>query len=100
VSDTTTNFDEWLDAADPPGFEGVFALHEAVSGETEFASYKCERALNGQLIVSAPRLPLKLRLVNGAAKEGFLKCIHARYVDSGMDIAAWYGMNVGLASEN
>lgn len=37
---TLTSFDEWLDGAVQTDVEDVYALHEAVDGETEFAQYK------------------------------------------------------------
>ena len=49
---TLTDFDEWLDSAVQKDVDDVYALHEAVEGETEFARYKAERAPNGQLFVS------------------------------------------------
>lgn len=81
---TTTNFDDWLDAADPCDAANVAGLVEAVDREIDFSGFKAERAANGKLIVSADGLDLKLILVSEAAKEGFIGCIHARYVEPGM----------------
>jgi hypothetical protein len=82
--DTTFDFDEWLDAADPCDSANVAGLVEAVEGECEISGFKVERAANGKLIVSAHGLDLKLVLVSKKAEEGFIGCIHARYVESGM----------------
>lgn len=87
---TTFEFDEWLDAADPCDAPNVAALVEAVESEGEVSGFKAERAPNGKLIVSAHGLDLKLVLISKEAEEGFVRCIHARFVPSGMsaDIAA------------
>ena len=87
---TTTNFDEWLDAADPCDAPNVAGLVEAVESECDSSGYRAERAANGKLIVSAQGLELKLVLVSKEAEDGFVRRIHARFVPSGMsaDIAA------------
>lgn len=81
---TTTNFDEWLDAADPCDAPNVAGLVEAVEDECEFSGFKAARAANGKLIVSADGLELDLVLVSKEAEEAFVRRIHARYVPSGM----------------
>lgn len=87
---TTFNFDDWLDAADPCDAPNVAGLVEAVELERDFSGFKAERAANGKLIVSADGLDLKLVLVSKEAEEAFVRRIHARFVPSGMtaDVAA------------
>ncbi len=87
---TTFNFDEWLDAADPCDAPNVAGLVEAVENEFEFSGFKAERAPNGKLIVSAHGVDLKLVLVSKEAEEAFVRRIHARFVPGGMsaDLAA------------
>lgn len=82
--EVTFQFDEWLDAADPCDAANVAGLVEAVTQEREFSGFKAERAPNGKLIVSAHGLDLKLILISKDAEEAFVKCIHARFVPSGM----------------
>jgi len=82
---TTFDFDEWLDAADPCDAPNVAALVEAVESECVSSGFKAERATNGKLIVSAQGLDLKLVLISKEAEEGFVRCIHARFVPSGMN---------------
>jgi hypothetical protein len=98
---TLTDFDEWLDGAVATDLvEDVYALYEAVDGETGFAQYKAERAANGQLFVSYGDDSPWLRLSTNEAKEGFLRRIGGRYVGEGcMDVGAWYVMQMGLASD-
>lgn len=98
---TLTDFDEWLDVAVATDLvEDVYALYEAVEGETEFAQYKAERAVNGQLFVSYGADSPWLRLSTNEAKEGFLRRIGGRYIGEGcMDVGAWYVMQMGLASD-
>lgn len=81
---TTTDFDEWLDAAEPCDAANTAGLVEAVECECEFSGYKAERAPNGKLIVSADDLDLKLILLSKKAEEGFIARIHGRFVGSGM----------------
>lgn len=81
---STFSFDEWLDAADPCDAANVAGLVEAVRDECAFSGFKAERAPNGKLIVSATGLDLQLVLVSAEAEEAFIRCIHARYVPSGM----------------
>ncbi len=87
---TTSNFDEWLDAADPCDAPNVAGLVEAVEQECESSGFKAERAPNGKLIVSADGLELKLVLLSKEAEGAFVRRIHARFVPSGMsaEIAA------------
>ncbi len=75
---TLTDFDEWLDGAVQTDVEDVYALHEAVDGETEFAQYKAERAPNGQLLVSYGDDSPWLRLSTEEAKQGFLRRLGGR----------------------
>ncbi|MCD5326720.1 hypothetical protein ACFFU8_18360 [Chromobacterium piscinae] len=85
----TTNFDEWLDAADPCDAANVAGLVEAVERECEFSGFKAERAKNGKLIVTAQGLDLELLLVTKTAEEAFLRRIHGRYVPGGQDAGIW-----------
>ncbi len=97
---TLTDFDEWLDGAVQSEVEDVYALHEAVNGETEFAQYKAQRALNGQLFLSYGDDSPWLKLPTEASIQGFLRRLGGRYVGEGcMDIGAWYVMQKGLASD-
>ncbi|WP_426078262.1 hypothetical protein [Janthinobacterium sp. PSPC3-1] len=82
--DTTFDFEEWLDAADPCDSANVAGLVEAVEGECEFSGFKAERAANGMLIVSADSTDLKLILSTKKAEEGFIGYIHVRNVEPGM----------------
>jgi hypothetical protein len=82
--DTTFDFEEWLDAADPCDSANVAGLVQAVEGECEFSGFKAERAANGKLIVSAEGIDLKLILSTKKAEQGFIGYIHVRYVESGM----------------
>ncbi|MCK1794288.1 hypothetical protein [Pseudomonas violetae] len=99
---TLTDFDEWLDGAVPSDMvEDVYALYEAVDGETEFAQYKAVRAANGQLLVSYGEGSDWLRLATNDAKEGFLRRIGGRYVaEGGMSVGAWYIMHQSMASDD
>ena len=89
---STTNFDDWLDEVDPSHYADAFALHQAVSSVSSFAAFDAKRANNGSIIVSAPN-STDLVLVSDEARTAFLKLIHVRFVEAGMDIGAWYAMN-------
>jgi len=83
--DSTTNFDEWLDAADPCDAANIAGLVTAVEQECEFSGFKAIRASNGKLIVTARDVDQKLILVSDVAKDAFIRCIHGRFVPDGMD---------------
>lgn len=97
---TITNFDEWLDEACAGSPEDVYALHEAVSGETNFAQYRCEPTANDQWIVSCRGAENRLRLATATAREAFLRCLGGRYVEGGMHVGTWYAMHHALAKDD
>ncbi|MEN6079299.1 hypothetical protein [Chromobacterium piscinae] len=86
---TTTDFDEWLDAADPCDAANVAGLVHAVERECDFSGFKAERAKNGKLIVTASRLDLALLLTTKTAEEAFVRRIHGRYVPGHLDAGIW-----------
>ncbi|NDI85074.1 hypothetical protein [Undibacterium crateris] len=86
---STTNFDEWLDAADPCDAANVAGLVEAVESESEFSGFKAVRAKNGYLIVTADGIDLKLVLVSKGAEDGFVQRIHGRYVPDRMSASVY-----------
>lgn len=92
MSGSTTSFDEWLDQVNLNYYADVYALHQAIEGETSFASYTAVRAPNGWLVVTAPSVATKLVLNSEKAKKALLDLICARHVEPGMQIDAWYGM--------
>ncbi len=99
---TLTDFDEWLDGAVPTDApEDVYALCQAVSGETAFSKYRVERKANGILFVSYGEGSAWLMLPTNEAKQGFLRRIGGRYVGEGvMSVGAWYVMNQALAPDS
>ena len=97
---TITNFDEWLDEACDGSPADVYALHEAVNGETDFAQYHCTPTANGQWIVSCHGAENQLRLVTTTARETFPCCLHGRYVEGGMPVGTWYAMHHALDKDD
>lgn len=95
----TTNFDEWLDAADPCDAANVAGLVEAVEGECEFSGFKAQRAKNGKLIVSAHGLGLQLILMSKAAEDAFIRSIHGRYVPGGMQAGVFAAIDHQMNKE-
>ncbi|MFZ6731203.1 hypothetical protein ACO0LG_04685 [Undibacterium sp. Ji42W] len=83
--ETTSNFDEWLDAVDPCDAANVAGLVDAVERECDFSGFKAERAKNGKLFVTAHGIDLKLILLSEDAEKAFVRYIHGRYVPDGMD---------------
>lgn len=98
---TITDFEAFLDQAEPDDHEEVYALYKAVEDCCDMTFYECERAPNGQWIVSSPVASDKLRLASQDAKDAFLRLVHERYVnDEGQDIEGWYGYQRAMAKDD
>lgn len=87
---STTDFESWLDQADPEGTEEAYALHEAVSsGEGDGIWDVVEN--NERLIVSAGHVDEKLIIASEQAKTAFLKILREKHMDDTDDVESWYG---------
>ena len=98
---TVTDFEAWLDQADPEGHEEVYSLYRAVEDATQISFFECKPAKGGNgLIVYKDNINDKLLLASDKAKSAFLKEIEKRYVDNDMNIEGWYEFNRSMAKND
>ena len=91
---TITDFDAWLDEADPEGYEEVHALYRAIVDCDEFGLYQCKSSQDEtKWFVKAGGAGDTLMLASVEAKNAFLKRIDSKYVDSELDMESWYHFN-------
>ncbi|MDY4388687.1 hypothetical protein [Pectobacterium aroidearum] len=86
---TITDFDSWLDQADPDDYEEIYALYRTVADADEFGLYKCS-VNNGKYFVKADHAEDTLMLASEKARSAFLQAVDSRYDIEG-DIEGWYG---------
>lgn len=93
-----TDFEAWLELADPDGYEEVYALYMAVLDVEEFGLYKCSKSENGdQWFITGNHIENKLMLSGDKARETFLSLIKSRYCDLEMEIESWYQYERNMA---
>lgn len=96
---TITDFEAWLDQADPEGHEEVYALYYCVDNEEDFALFECGEN-NDRLFIKAGHAEDTLMLASPAAKAAFLELITSKYVNDGMDMESWYGYRRAMAKDD
>jgi hypothetical protein len=97
---TITDFEAWLDQADPEGHEEVYALYQAVYGAEDCGFYECKASVNGtEWFLRAGHVEDTLMLASGKARSAFLSLIERRYTDGDMDIESWYGYKRAMARD-
>ncbi len=98
---TTTEFDNWLDAADIEGHEEVYSLYSAVSDISEVGMYKCSEN-NNKYFLSASHIDDTLMLASEKAREAFLAEIESRFgiADFGGDIESWHGYMHAMSKDD
>ena len=98
---TITDFEAWLDQADPEGHEEVYSLYRAVVDTTQMGPFQCKPAKGGNgLIVYADHIDDTLLLASDKAKSAFLNEIEKRYVNNDMNIEGWYEFNRSMAKND
>lgn len=98
---TITDFEAFLDQAEPDDHEEVYALYKAVEDCTDMTWYECVEAPNGKWIVSSPNAEDKLLLASQQAKDAFLHLVSERYIDDqDQDIEGWYGYKRAMAKDD
>ena len=95
---TITDFDSWLDQADPDGHEEVYALYRAVADVDEFGMYKCTMN-NEKYFVKGDHTDDTLMLASEKAHSAFLNVINSRFEIEG-DIEGWYGYKRAMAKDD
>lgn len=87
---STTDFESWLDQADPESAEQAYALYEAVSSEEGDGIWNVVEN-NGRLIVSCGHVDEKLIIASEQAKAVFLNMLREKHMDDTDDVESWYG---------
>ncbi|MBX3640261.1 MAG: hypothetical protein KF888_07080 [Nitrosomonas sp.] len=95
---TITDFEAWLDQADPDDHEEVYALYRAVSDVDELGMYKCT-INNGKYFVKGDHTEDTLMLASEKAHSAFLQAINSRFEIEG-DIEGWYGYKRAMAKDD
>lgn len=95
---TITDFDAWLDQADPDDYEEIYALYRAVYDPDEFGLYKCS-INNGKYFVKADHCDDTLMLASEKSRSAFLKEMHSRYKIDG-NIESWYAYEKAMAKDD
>jgi len=91
---TTSNFQEWLEGADPETPDEVYYLYVAVKNEADMGMWYVLRSGN-QWFVKGDSCEDTLRLASDRAKQAFLDHIERAFCE-GMDIESWYGFRRNL----
>jgi hypothetical protein len=86
----TTNFESWLDQADPDTTETIYGLYEAVSSETTNGIWNVSKRGNN-IIVQVGNAKDALIIASSEAKNVFLNLVRERYMDGDDDAESWYG---------
>ncbi|MDS4031853.1 MAG: hypothetical protein RKO66_17535 [Candidatus Contendobacter sp.] len=98
---TITDFDSWLDQADPDDFEEVYALYKAVETGEEYGIYSCKVSPDRtKWFVKAGHTEDTLMLASEKAKGHFLSTIHRRYGDAELDMESWYHYKRNMAKDD
>lgn len=98
---TITDFDAWLDQANPEDYEEVYSLYKAVEDIDEFGMFKCKTSTDGKKIfVYGDHVEDTLMLVSDKAKRAFLKFIEERYVDNDLNIEGWYAYKRAMSKND
>lgn len=98
---TITDFEAWLDEADPDDFEEIYGLYCTVKDEEPSAWYQCSRSKDKQrLFVKGSHTEDTLMLASDKAKNAFLSLLVSRYCDSDGDMEMWYGFKRAMAKDD
>jgi hypothetical protein len=97
---TITDFDAWLDQADPEGHEELYGLYRCVIDGEDFGSWKC-RKHDDKLFVSAGNIEDTLMIASEPAKSAFLGVLRDRYVpDKDFSVEGWYEFAGAMAKDD
>jgi hypothetical protein len=98
---TITDFEAWLEQADPDGHEEVYALYQAVSAGEDYGFYECKASDDGtKWFLKGGHVEDTLMLASEKARSAFLLLIESKYTDGDMDIESWYDYMRAMAKDN
>ena len=98
----TTDFQKWLNAAEPEGHQEVYSLYRAVEDCSSFGIYdvKPAKGSGGRWIVSTSHLDEGLLLASDEAREAFLLHVTRTYCDRDLDMESWYSYKHSIAKDD
>ena len=95
---TITDFEEWINEADPDSNEEIYALYRAVSDINQNGMYECSMN-NGKYFVKGDHTENTLMLASEKAYSAFLQYMNVYFNFEG-DIEGWYGFNRAMAKDD
>ncbi len=95
---TITDFEAWLNEADPDSHEEIYALYRAVSDIDQNAMYECS-INNGKYFIKGDHTENTLILASEKAYYAFLQTMNVRFGFEG-NIEGWDGSNRAMAKED
>jgi len=99
--ETIQDFSAWLDPLELTGHEDVHSLYMAVVNVEGWGPFEAKPTKNGKgIVVYADYIQENLLLSSDKAINAFKKEIEKRYVDSDMDIEAWYQYRRAMAKDD
>lgn len=87
---TITDFDLWLEQADPDHIEEIYCLYHAVADKENWGLYQCKTSDDGKVFIKGDHTEDTLMLASPKAVDAFLSLIEKKYVDSDLEIEGWY----------
>jgi hypothetical protein len=94
---TITDFDSWLDLAEPEGHEEVYSLHRSITDVADMGLYECSEN-NGKYFLKASHVDETLMLASDKAVRAFVATIESRFdID---DIETWYGDHHAISKDD
>ena len=98
---TITDFEAWLDQADPDGYEEVFALYQAVTECGSFGFYECKAGPKGtNWFIKGGGTEDTLMLASQKARDAFTKLVEEKYGDGELDMESWYHYHRNMARDD
>lgn len=97
---TITEFESWLDSADPDDHEEVYALYQAVSNSENAGIYTCSEN-KGKYFLKADHVDDTLMLASDKARSAFLSAVDFRFgIAEFGDIEGWYGYKRAMSKDD
>jgi hypothetical protein len=98
---TITNFNDWLEQADPSGYEEVYALYRALEDCDASGIYSCIKSEKGdKWFFKGENTEDTLMLASPKAKDMFMKLIESKYGDGELDMESLYHLERNMAKDD
>ena len=98
---TITDFEAWLEQADPDDHEEVYALYRAIEDGDSFGIYECKASPDGKKwFLKGGHTEDTLMLASDKAKNAFRSLIEKKYGDGELDMEAWYHYKRNMAKDD